>query len=112
MKRKDVFFVFWLPEELVKALEKIEEAEQADRSATVRKLLRRAISEWKKEYAAKLYGEGKVTLERAAMEADVSVREMMDYMRTKRVPGQYELRDLEEDMARFYERLAGPKPTR
>lgn len=112
MKRKDELVAARLPEELVKALEKIEEAEQADRSATVRKLLYRAISEWKKEYAAKLYGEGKVTLERAAMEADVSVREMMDYMRTKRVPGQYELRDLEEDMARFYEGWAVSKPAR
>lgn len=112
MKRKDQLVAARLPEELVKALEKIEEAEQADRSATVRKLLYRAISEWKKEYAAKLYGEGKVTLEKAAMEADVSVREMMDYMRTKRVPGQYELRDLEEDMARFYEKLAVSKPAR
>lgn len=112
MKRREELVAARLPEQLVKALEKIEEAEQADRSATVRKLLYRAISEWKKEYAAKLYGEGKVTLERAAMEADVSVREMMDYMRTKRVPGQYELRDLEEDMVRFYEKVAVSRRTR
>lgn len=93
-------------------MEKIEKVEQADRSATVRKLLHRAISEWKKKYAAQLYGEGKVTLERAAMEADVSVRQMMDYMRTKRIAGQYELKDLEEDIARFYRKVAVSKPMR
>lgn len=112
MKRKEELVAARLPQELVKALKKIEKAEQADRSTTVRKLLSRAISEWEKEYAAKLYGERKITLERAAMEADVSVREMMDYMITKRIPGQYELGDLEEDMARFYQRLAVSQPAR
>jgi predicted HTH domain antitoxin len=90
-----------LPEDLVKALRRIEEIEQSDRSTTVRKLLSRAVAEWRRDYAARLYGERKVTLERAASEAGVSVREMMEYLRAKKVPGQYELSDLEEDMTRF-----------
>lgn len=101
MKRKEELVAARLPQELVKALKKIEKAEQADRSATMRKLLSRAVSEWEKEYAAKLYGEGRVTLERAAMEADVSIREikgndgLLDNKTiiTKRIPGQYELKD-------------------
>jgi hypothetical protein len=38
--------------------------------------------------AAKLYAEGKVTFERAAMDADVSVREMMEYLRQRKIPAQ------------------------
>lgn len=110
--KKEELVAARLPEQLVKGLEKIEKIEQSDRSVTIRRLLSRAISEWKKEYAAKLYGEGRVTLERAAQEADVSVREMMEYLRQKRVPGQYDLKDLEEDMARFYKQVAVPKSVR
>ena len=95
-----------LPEALIKGLKRVEEIEQTDRSTTLRKLLSRAIEDWNKEYAAKLYGEGKVTLERASMEAGVSVREMMEYIRRKKVPGQYDLRDLEEDLNRHYKKRA------
>jgi predicted HTH domain antitoxin len=110
--KKEELVAARLPEQLVKGLKKIEKIEQSDRSVTIRRLLYRAISEWEKEYAAKLYGEGRVTLERAALEADVSVREMMEYIRQKRVPGQYDLKDLEEDMARFYKQRAVSKSMR
>jgi len=110
--KKEELVAARLPGQLVKALHKIEEVEQSDRSAVVRKLLYRAIADWKKEYAARLYAERKMTLERAAMEADVSVREMMEYLVQKRVPGQYDLRELEEDMTRLYRRLAIAKSAR
>ncbi|MEM3489726.1 MAG: UPF0175 family protein [Nitrososphaerota archaeon] len=80
--------------------------EQTDRSTVLRKLLYKAIAEWKKEYAAKLYSEGRITLERAAMEANVSVREMMEYLKHKKIPAQYDIEDLEEDMRNFYKRMA------
>jgi predicted HTH domain antitoxin len=107
MKKKEELVAARLPEDLVNALRKIEEVEQVDRSTTVRKLLSRAVAEWRRDYAAQLYAERKVTLERAASEAGISVREMMEYLRAKKVPGQYELSDLEEDMARFYRKAAG-----
>lgn len=87
-----------LPENLVSDIKKIEELEQTDRSTVLRKLLHRAIADWKKEHAAKLYSEGKITLERAAIEAGISVREMMEYLKHKKIPAQYDLEDLEEDM--------------
>jgi len=106
-KKKEQLVAARLPEDLVKALRQVEEVEQADRSSTVRKLLSRALSEWRRDYAARLYAERKLTLERAASEAGVSVREMMEYFKVKKVPGQYELSDLEEDMARFYRKVGG-----
>lgn len=95
-----------LPQSLVEDLRKIEDVEQSDRSTLVRKLLYRAVAEWKKDYAARLYAEGKITLAGAAMDAGVSVREMMDYLRQRKITAQYDIDDLERDMKRFYQRLA------
>jgi predicted HTH domain antitoxin len=77
---------------------KLEEIEQSDRSTTVRKLLYRAIQEWKLDYYSRLYGDSKLTLARAAREAGVSVWEMMDYARKKKITAQYDLVDFQEDL--------------
>jgi predicted HTH domain antitoxin len=94
-----------LPGNLVSDLKKIESVEQSDRSTVLRKLLYKAVTDWKKEYAARLYAEGKLTLERAAMDSGVSVREMLEYLKTRKIPTQYDVDDLEEDMKSFYKRI-------
>lgn len=95
-----------LPQELVRELETIEGVEQSDRSTTVRKLLYRAIRDWKLEHYARLYGDGKVTLARAARDAGVSLWEMMDYVRNRKVPAQYDIEDFQRDFKSIYARLA------
>jgi predicted HTH domain antitoxin len=87
-----------LPDTVVRDLEAIERVEQADRSTTVRKLLSRAIHDWKLDHYSRLYGSGKVTLARAAREARVSLWEMMDYVKTKRITAQYDLEDFQRDL--------------
>lgn len=52
------------PEDLVRDLETIEHVEQSDRSTTVRKLLYKAVREWKLEHYGRLYGDGRVSLAR------------------------------------------------
>ncbi len=42
--------------------------------------------------------DGKLTLARAAREAGVSLWEMMDYARARKVPVQYDLEDLQRDV--------------
>lgn len=59
-----------------------------------------------KKYVAKLYAAGSITLEKAAMDADTSVREMMEYLKQKKIPSQYDTEDLDEDMKNFYKRMA------
>lgn len=103
--RREELVATRLPEMLVSDLKKIESVEQSDRSTVLRKLLYKAVTDWKKEYAAKLYAENKITLERAAMDAGVSVREMMEYLRQRKIPAQYDTEDLEEDMKNFYKRM-------
>ena len=87
-----------LPDTVVRDLEAIEQVEQADRSTTVRKLLSRAIQEWKLDHYSRLYGGGKLTLALAAREAGVSMWEMMDYVKTRKITAQYDLEDFERDL--------------
>ena len=87
-----------LSPELVRGLELIEDVEQSDRSTTVRRLLSQAIRQWKLEHYVRQYGDGKLTLAQAARDAGVSVWEMMDYARARKVPAQYDLEDLERDL--------------
>jgi len=94
-----------LPESLVADLRKIEQVERIDRSAALRKLLYRAVKDWKIEHYAQEYGQGRITLTKAAEEVEVSVWEMMDYLRQKKIPAQYSLEDLEHDLKIVYKRL-------
>jgi len=87
-----------LPDTVVRDLEAIEDVEQSDRSTTVRKLLSRAIRDWKLDHYSRLYGDGRLTLARAAREAGVSLWEMMDYVKTKKIAAQYDLEDLRRDL--------------
>lgn len=94
-----------LPLDLVRELELIEDVEQSDRSTTVRRLLSKAIQQWKLEHYARLYGDGKLTLARAARDAGVSLWEMMDYARARKVPAQYDLEDLNRDLGTIQKSL-------
>jgi len=95
-----------LPEELVRDLETIEGVEQSDRSTTVRKLLYKAIRDWKLEHYARLYGDGRMTLAKAAHSAGVSLWEMMDYARSRKKPAQYDVEDFRRDLKGIYARVA------
>lgn len=88
-----------VPSGLLRDLETIESAEQADRSTTVRKLLVRAIRDWKLEHFARAYGNGQVTLARAAESAGVSLWEMVSFVQTRKIPSQYDTSDLHADFA-------------
>jgi len=103
--RKEELVATRLPKSLVSDLKKIEDMEQSDRSTVLRKLLSRAVTDWKREYAASLYAEGRITLERAAAYSGVSVREMMECLKARKIPAQYDLEDLEEDVKNFYKRM-------
>ena len=95
---------------LVRELELIEDVEQSDHSTTVRRLLSQAIQKWKLEhyirlYGDRLYGDAKLTLKRIARDAGVSIWEMMDYTRTRKMPAQYDPEDLEGDLGTISENL-------
>lgn len=77
-----------LPEDLVRDLELVERVEQTDRATAIRKLLAPALEEWKLDFYARQYGEGKLTLAKAAEKAEVSLWEMMEHVRRRRIAAQ------------------------
>ena len=87
-----------IPEEVARDLKEIEKEEKTDRATLVRKLLARAIEQWKIERALRLYREGKVTLWRAARLADITLREMMELAAKEGIQFKYTTKDLEEDI--------------
>jgi len=87
-----------IPDDIAKDLKEIEKEEQTDRATLVRKLLARAIEQWKMERALRLYREGKVTLWRAARLGGITLREMMELAAKQGIQFKYTSKDLEEDI--------------
>ncbi|MEM2094592.1 MAG: UPF0175 family protein [Candidatus Bathyarchaeia archaeon] len=87
-----------IPDEMAKDLKEIESEEKTDRATLVRKLLAKAIEQWKIERALRLYREGKVTLWRAARLGGITLREMMELAAKQEIRFNYTARDLEEDI--------------
>jgi predicted HTH domain antitoxin len=86
-----------VPDNMAKDLEEIEKEEKADRATVVRKLLAKAIAEWKLERALVLYSSGKVTLWKASKIAGLSLWEIMEIVRDRKVSFQYAYEDFRED---------------
>ena len=87
-----------IPDDIARDLKEIEKEEQTDRATVVRKLLARAIEQWKVERALRLYREGKVTLWRAAKLGGITLREMMELAAKQGIQFKYTSKDLEEDI--------------
>jgi len=74
-----------LPKEIEQHLAEFMRLEGVDKSTAVRKILERGISEWRRERALRLLGEGKVTFARAAELADISLWELVELVRERKV---------------------------
>lgn len=74
-----------VPEEIEQHLAEFMKLEGVDKSTAVRKILERGISEWRQERALKLLGEGKVTFARTAELAGISLWELVELVRERKV---------------------------
>ncbi len=88
-----------IPEKYFKDLEMIQKEEKIDRAEAVRRLLTRAISEWKKERVLTLLKDHTITIRTAASMADVTYGEMLEL--AKDIDIGYNLEELERDLERF-----------
>jgi predicted HTH domain antitoxin len=86
-----------VPDDMAKDLKEIEKEENADRATVVRKLLAKAISDWKLQHALTLYNSGKVTLWKASKIAGVSLWEMIEIVKKRKVSFHYSFEDFRED---------------
>lgn len=96
-----------LPREMLREVERLAEEMKVDRSELIRRLLGSALREKRVDGAIGAYREGRVTLWRAAEMAGLSLREMMELVREKRIPVSYTLEDLRRDIEHVRRKTGG-----
>lgn len=87
-----------VPKKLLKTVEEKAEEEDVDRSTIIRQLISKGVREYKKEKAANLYREGKLSMSGAAEMADLTIREMIDYLIGKGYRSTYTYEDLKKEI--------------
>ena len=92
-----------LPDKMVEEIERIAKLENLDRSSVVRRLLNKAIPEWKLEYALKLYQHKEISLGKAAELSSLSIWEMLEKLSQNRIPLNYDLEELKCDLEKVKE---------
>ena len=90
-----------VPPEIIRDLDEISRAEQLDRTAVVRRLLAEAIQNWKMASALRLYRDDRITKERAAEMAGVSLYEILDAVRRQRMSDPLTVSDTLEEIERL-----------
>lgn len=87
-----------IPKKMLKVLEEKAEEESVDRSTIIRQLVVKGLREYKKEKAAGLYRSGKISVSGAAEMAELTIREMIDYLVEKGYKSAYTYEDLKKEI--------------
>lgn len=90
-----------VPAELRQAIREIEKEEKAETAEVVRRLLDRAVRDWRISKALKMISEGSWTIRRAAKFAGLSYHEILDKMADVGVDSGPALKDLREGLDRL-----------
>lgn len=74
-----------IPKEMEEEVEGLMREEHLEKSAALRKLMRMGLERYRQERALRLLADGKATLSRAAEIAKLSIWEMLDLVRERRI---------------------------
>jgi predicted HTH domain antitoxin len=85
-------------DELVKLIDRIAKKEGMDRSTIIRRFLMGSTAEWLIEKSLEEYEEGKISLWKAAKKCDLSLWEIIEEARNRRIHVPYTMEDLKEDL--------------
>jgi len=85
-------------EELDDELEWYAKKEKVGKTIALRRALDKGLKEIKLEYVLDLYQKGKITLMKAAEVAGISLWEILEIVREKKLPMHYTLEDVEKDI--------------
>ena len=85
-----------IDEETYEEIELTASRENVDKSTVARRLLKTGIQEARKKRALEMYREGKLSLWKAASEAGMPLREMMDLLVENRIPLNITPEDVDE----------------
>lgn len=87
-----------VPKELLEKSEKIAKEKLEDRSTVIRELLALGLKQYMMQEAIKHYCEGKVSMEKAAELADVSIWKFLDMLKEMKIPIRYDLDDIKKEI--------------
>ena len=87
-----------IPRDMLREVERLAKKLKVDRSELIRRLLDFALQQKRIEEAVRAYQEGKVTLWKAAEMAGLSLREMMELARARKIAVSYTIDDLRRDI--------------
>jgi len=82
-----------VPKEMKKFLKNLSQYEPVEEELMVKQVFRYGLADLRKEYAVKLFTEGKVSLGEGAQLADLSVGEYMDLLTSRGIKSQVTLED-------------------
>ncbi|MFQ6076474.1 MAG: UPF0175 family protein [Candidatus Bathyarchaeia archaeon] len=91
--------------ELLRELDEVVKREKTDRASLLRRMLTEGLERYKIGLAVKMYREGRLTTEKAAETAGVSIHEMIERLRREGIPSQLTLEDIREETARLLKRM-------
>jgi metal-responsive CopG/Arc/MetJ family transcriptional regulator len=84
--------------DLAEAIDEIAREEGMDRSTVVRRFLSRAVRDWLTSKSLERYEAGSITLWQAAGQCGLSLWDIVEEARRRKVHSPYSLQELEEDL--------------
>ena len=87
-----------VPRSILEKSEKIAKEKLEDRSTVMRELLAIGLKQYIIKDALEKYIDGKVSLEKAAEAADVSIWKFMDILKERKFPIRYDLEDIKKEI--------------
>lgn len=87
-----------VPKELLEKSDKIAKEKLEDRSTVMRELLALGLKQYILKDAVENYMDGKVSLEKAAELADVSIWKFLDVLGERKIPLRFDTKDIEREI--------------
>ena len=87
-----------IPKEILEKSEKIAKEKLEDRSTVIRELLSLGLRQYMIQEAIREYSESKISLEKAAELADVSIWKFLDVLKERKIPMRYDLEDIKKEI--------------
>lgn len=84
--------------QIEKEIERLAREEHIQKTVLFRKILVIGLQELKERYALELYKQGKITLWKTAELANLSLWEILEKIKAKKIPAKYDLEDAKEDL--------------
>ena len=95
---KEKLITLRVPQSVDDEISRISKLKDSDKSRLMRILLIKGMKDIKIEMAVDMYSKGRISLWKAARLADISLWEMIDIVKDKKIELQYGIRELKQDM--------------